>query len=258
VVVLCNPSLHTKASAVLLIRAGINVVGIVAARERAGAQRVRSSIKRNGLAAFLSRALSRALCRLLNGGHDRRVYNTLYNRNEIEESIISARVPVKLCARYSEPDVVDWIRRLAPDIIVVHSATIVPRSVRELAHTGLVIGGHPGLTQFFRGGNSSFRAIYCNRPQDVGWTVFHVDNGVDTGDVIAQGRVNLEPGETFVTLDWRAMLCIAEEQARVINQFNNGRDIPRHPYGPVDAETLYWYPTLLEFIRYRLQQRIVR
>lgn len=257
VIVLCNPSLHTQATASVLMRAGVNVVGIVAARERAGFERVRSSIKRNGVSAFVSRGLARLLLRCLNGRHDSKVYDKLYDRNEIEASISSVQVPVKICARYDEQDVLDWIRKLAPDILVVHSGMFVPRSVRELPRTGLVIGGHPGLTQFFRGGSSSFWAIYHNRPEDVGWTVFHVDKGVDTGDVIAQGRMDLEQGDSFVSIDWRAMLCIAKEQARLIERFDNGDEIPRQPHGRIDTDTLYWHPTLLEFIRYRRRQQRV-
>lgn len=258
VVVLCNPNLHTTATAMVLLRAGVNVVGIVAARELVGVERVRRAIKRSGFATVLSRRLSSMLYHLLNGRDDRMAYERLYDRAQIESSISSARVPVKLCARYDERDVLDWIRSLAPDVLVVHSGTIVPRAVRELARTGLVIGGHPGLTQFFRGGNSSFRAIYQNRPGDVGWTVFHVDKGVDTGDLISQGRLEPESGDSFLTLDWRAMLCIAEEQARLINLLDDGHAMPRCPYGSVDAGTLYWYPTLVEFVRYRLKQRVVR
>lgn len=258
VVVLCNPTPHTKASAVTLLRNGVNVVGIVAARERKGLDRVRRSIKRNSLSVLFSRALSKAICRFLNGSHDRRAYQKLYNEKEIDAVISSAQVPVKYCSRYSEQEVLDWIRELETDILVVHSGTMVPQSVRELARTGLVIGGHPGLTQFFRGGSSSFRAIYQNRPKDIGWTVFHVDKGVDTGDLITQGRLDPEPGDSFDTLDWRAMLCIAEEQARLIRRFDEGYAIPRQPYGPVDARTLYRHPVLQEFIRYRLQQRKVR
>ncbi len=258
VVVLCNPTPHTKATAVTLLRSGVNVVGIVAARERKGFDRVRRSIKRNTIPVLVSRALSKELCRSLNGSHDRKAYQKLYNEKEIDAAISSAQVPVKLCARYSEQEVIDWIRGLEADILVVHSGTMVPQSVRKLARTELVIGGHPGLTQFFRGGSSSFRAIYQNRPEDIGWTVFHVDKGVDTGDLITQGRLDPNPGDSFETLDWRAMLCIAEEQARLIKQFDDGYEIPRQPYGPVDADTLYWHPVLLEFIRYRLQQRRVR
>lgn len=258
VIVLCNPSLHTKATASVLIRAGINVVGIVAAYERAGLERMRSSIKRAGLQLFLSRSLSRMLCRVLNGRLDQKIHNILYDENEIEASIRAAQAPVRLCNRYGEPEVLRWIRDLAPDILVVHSATIVPRSVRELARTGLVIGGHPGLTQFFRGGDSTFRAIYQGRSQDVGWSVFHVDKGVDTGDIISQGRLELNSGDSFTTVDWRAMLCIAEEQARVINEFGEGVEIARKPYGDVDPKTLYWHPTLMELIKYRFRQRIVR
>jgi hypothetical protein len=54
------------------------------------------------------------------------------------------------------------------------------------------------------------------------------------------------------------MLCIAEEQARLIHELDQGHDIPRRPYGPVEADTLYWYPRVSEFIGYRLKQRMVR
>jgi folate-dependent phosphoribosylglycinamide formyltransferase PurN len=256
VILLCNPNLHTKATAKVLLGAGVHLVGIVAARERAGIARLRSSIKRTGIGTVLMRALSRMVCSLLNDRHDRRVYERLYDQDEIESAIASACIPIKLCDRYHDQDVLNWIRGLAPDILVVHSGTMVPRPVRELA--GLVIGGHPGLTQYFRGGSSSFRAIYQNRPEDVGWTVFYVDKGVDTGDVIAQGRLDLEPGDSFDTLDWRGMLCIAEEQARLIKQLDEGHQIPRRPYGSVNSNTLYWHPTLLEFIQYRLRQQRVR
>lgn len=258
VILLCNPNPHTENTALVLMRAGINLVGIVAARELVGIRRVRSSIKRNGFRAFVSRGLSRLLCRVLNGAQDKRMYEALFDRREIEESIRSAQIPVKLCDRYGEQEVLSWIQERKPDIIVVHSGTFVPRSVRELARTGLVIGGHPGLTQSFRGGSSSFHAIFQNRPEDVGWTVFHIDKGVDTGDLITQGRLQLAPTDSFTTLDWRGMVSIAEEQARLINQFDDGQAIPRHPYRQIEVNTLYWYPRLEEFISYRLRQRRVR
>lgn len=140
----------------------------------------------------------------------------------------------------------------------MHSSTWVPRPVRELARKGLVIGGHPGLTQYYRGGYSSFHAVLQGRLDLIGWTVFHVDQGVDTGDVIAQGRIAPEPGDSFLSLDWRAMIEIAEQQAWVVQNLDRGIEPPRQPLGLAKDDTLYGYPTLSQYLRYKLKQSRVR
>ena len=167
-------------------------------------------------------------------------------------------VPVVACAKYSDPDAIAWLRTLQPDVLVVHSESWVPKTVRELPTSGLVIGGHPGRTPYYRGGYSSFWALYQNRPEDVMWTVFHLDQGVDTGDLIAQGRVPIRPGDTFQILDWRAMHFIARTQAEVVKKFERGEPVARHPHSEIPSGSLYGLPTLVDYIHYRRRQDMAR
>ena len=51
---------------------------------------------------------------------------------------------------------------MKPDILIVHTKSWVDKNIREIESVKYVIGGHPGITQFYRGAHSSFWAIYNN------------------------------------------------------------------------------------------------
>ena len=255
VAVLCDANLHTQATVPVLIRAGVNIVAVAIAEKRVSIKRIQRALKRGGAWSAASRKIAMIACRTLYGRHDKKAYDSLYNRAEIELEINRSCVSVRRCTEYTEPEMLEWLRSVTPDVIVVHSGVMVPAVVRNLALTGIVIGGHPGITQSFRGGSSPFRALYQGRRHDVGWTVFHVGKGVDTGDIISQGLLQLRSEDSFNSIEWRAMLCIAEEQGRVLSSFDKGQEIPRHPYGPVNPDTLYWHPTLSELGRFLLKRR---
>jgi methionyl-tRNA formyltransferase len=129
--------------------------------------------------------------------------------------------------------------------------------VKELARRGLVLGGHPGITPFYRGSHSAFWAVHNGKPEDVGCTVFLLDDGVDTGPIVRQDRISIEPGDSFMTLSWKGMKRIAELQVEALLGLDEGQDLPRHTL-PIPPDSEYQNPRLLEFLQYRLRQRVVR
>jgi len=144
------------------------------------------------------------------------------------------------------------------DIFIVHSGYWVGKRVREIPRKKAVIGGHPGLTPNYRGSHSAFWAIYKNRPEDVGCSVFWLDAGVDTGDLVTQERIPIEEGDSYFTLCWKGMVRIAEIQAQVACELDNGTPIPRTPHKEIPPDSEFDVPTLMEYIRYRLRQKQVR
>ena len=118
------------------------------------------------------------------------------------------------------------------------------KSVRSLARDGLVIGGHPGITPRYRGGCSAFWALYNSKPEDVGWTVFNLDSGADTGPIISSGRTLVHHGDSFVSLDWKGMTRIAEEQIRVIAALDQGAPVQLRPREPIPDDSFFGYLTL--------------
>ncbi|MEO1980756.1 MAG: formyltransferase family protein, partial [Fuerstiella sp.] len=196
VLMLINPVLHCRATCARLIEADLNVVGIVEAETKTNGLPLvtfRRLLKKQGLVSTASQVAARFVYKAANRRADRRIYRQLFDRQHVEDVLRQQNAPVIQCRSYSEPAARQAMADLQPDVLVVHSQSWVPKKVRQLPATGLVLGGHPGLTPFYRGSHSSFWALLNQQPQMIGWTAFHVDRGVDTGDVIIQGRLQVQP-----------------------------------------------------------------
>ena len=87
--------------------------------------------------------------------------------------------------------------RLAPDVLVLVGADIVPSSLLAVPRLG-TINAHYGLLPAYRGMNVTEWSVLHADP--IGVTVHLVDPGIDTGPILLQERIALEPGDTFATL----------------------------------------------------------
>ena len=261
VVALINPNLHCRATCAELINAGVNLVGIVEAQTKTGGLPVanfKRLVKKQGLTTTASQVAARLAYNVANRSKDRRLYEELFNRDHIESTLRRWNGPVVTCTDYAESSAMAAIQQLSPDILVVHSQSWVTRKVRELAATGLVIGGHPGITPHYRGSHSSFWALLNKQPEMVGWTAFHVDKGVDTGDVIVQGRLEVQPDDSYVTLNWRGMVEIAKAQAAAISNYDQHGIVSRIPHAAVPDDSEFGLPGVVEYLRYRRSQSLAR
>lgn len=260
IVVLCGPRLTHLNTCATLIRGGANVVGICMADQRTAGiplNYVRNSVQRRGLWPTTSRILGRLAYMALNWRKDRAAHDRLFDRCAIEETLRPWADRIHHTDGYSTPQTIDWLTQQDADIYVAHTPYWIGKKVRNLPKTGLVLGGHPGLTPRYRGSHSAFWAIYSNRPEDVGCTVFLIDEGVDTGDIIAQERIPIEKGDSFVTLSWKGMIRIAELQARTLRDLDEGRVLTRIKT-IIEPTTEFDNPTLEDFLRYRMRQSLVR
>lgn len=260
IVVLCGPRLTHLNTCATLIRSGLNVVGICMADQRTAGiplQYVLKSARRKGLWPTVSRGLARVAYLAFNVRQDRAAYESLFNRQAIEETLRPFASQTHHTSDYSNPETLAWLKQQDADIFVAHTAYWIGKKVRNLPRKGIVLGGHPGITPVYRGSHSAFWAIYFRKPEDVGCTVFLIDEGVDTGDVVAQERIAVEKGDSFMTLSWKGMIRIAELQAEALRNMDEGREIPRRKVSAMPGSE-FDNPTLGEFLRYRLRQQLVR
>ncbi|MCP4788533.1 MAG: hypothetical protein GY903_06330 [Fuerstiella sp.] len=261
VVMLINPVLHCRATCARLIEADVDVVGIVEAETRSNGLPLasfRRLLKRQGVVSTASQVAARLVYKAANRKADRRIYRQLFDRSHVDEVLRQQNAPVIRCRSYSEPAARQAMADLQPDVLVVHSQSWVPKNVRQLPTTGLVLGGHPGLTPFYRGSHSSFWALLNQQPQMIGWTAFHVDKGVDTGDVVIQGRLKVQPNDSYMTLNWRGMSEIARAQAAAIREFDRTGRIPRIPHECIPPESNFGLPGLRQYLKYRSTQHLAR
>ena len=92
-------------------------------------------------------------------------------------------------------DHVGEIAALAPDlIIVVGFSQFIPKALLEIPPRG-VIGFHGAILPGRRGCSPIIWAI-ADGLEETGVTMFYMDNGIDTGDVIAAREFRIEPHDT--------------------------------------------------------------
>lgn len=261
VVALINPVLHCRSTCAELIQRGINLVGIIEAdKKKAGLPFATFGrlIRKQGLMSATSQVLARLAYLAGNRAADRKIYHELFDHEEIQRVLNMWNGPVLTCRSYAEPVAMDTIRDLRPDILVVHSQDWVTKKVRDLARKGLVLGGHPGITPDFRGSHSSFWALFHDQPEKLGWTAFHLDKGVDTGDVIVQGRLSAEDGDSYMSLNWRGMKKIAVALAESIREYDRTGDISRLPHRQIPPNSEFGLPGIRQYLSYRRRQKVAR
>jgi hypothetical protein len=260
VVVLCGPHTAHKNTCATLIRARLNVVGICMADQRKAGlplPYLLKSVRQKGLWPTLSRAGAKVVYRLMDLGRDRAAMSRIFDEPGIDQTLRAWNGPVHKTESFSAPETIEWLKATNPDIFVVHSSYWVGKKVRNLPSTGIVLGGHPGITPNYRGSQSAFWAIYFGRQQDVGCTAFLLNEGVDTGDIVSQDRIPIDDDDSFVTLSWKGMKRTAELQAAAIADLDRGLPLNRRSVA-VPANSEFDNPRLGEFLRYRWRQQRVR
>lgn len=109
------------------------------------------------------------------------------------------------------------IKRLDPDIIIAAFwGYILKPSLLELAPMG-AINMHPGYLPFNRGMNPNVWPFV--EGTQAGATIHYIDNGIDTGDIIAQKQIPLEPIDTAGTLEektWSEMVSLFKDNWEII------------------------------------------
>jgi phosphoribosylglycinamide formyltransferase-1 len=99
-----------------------------------------------------------------------------------------------------DQELLSLVRKYQPDLIV--SAGFMRILAPQFVQTFKVINSHPALLPLFPGAHAVRDALAAGATQ-TGTTIHWVDEGIDTGEVIAQERVEITPTDTEETLHER-------------------------------------------------------
>src|SRR6266550_4515083 len=104
-------------------------------------------------------------------------------------------LPVLQPPRIKARDSVDTIRALKPDLIVVMAyGQILPREVLEIP-TIACLNLHASLLPRWRGA-APIQAAIAAGDRETGITVMYMNEGLDTGDILLQRKIDIAPNET--------------------------------------------------------------
>lgn len=244
----------------VLLENNVNVVGVCNANKHQKGvdfSYLKIAGKKYGYWQLFLQVLGRIYYKLLNSKKDKEIFDEIYNREQIDAVLKNYTGEFHATTDYQHPETMKWIQSLKPDLLLVHTGYWVGKKVRNIVN-GKVIGGHPGITPDYRGVHSPFWAIYKGEPQKVGYTVFWLDGGVDTGDILFQSNIPIESEDSYFTLSWKGMVGIAENQAKIILQIQSGTEPTSTKVGDVDEKTNYTHPTIFQYLKYRNMQNKVR
>jgi methionyl-tRNA formyltransferase len=147
-----------------------------------------------------------------------------------------ASPPIKLAAqamgltvfqprRVRETGFVEQLRLLVPDIIIVAAyGQILPKDILALPKWGCV-NIHASLLPLYRGAAPINWAIIRGE-KETGITIMQMDEGMDTGAILIQERIPIEPSDTAGTLSEKLSTLGARLITTALQRLASGEIIP--------------------------------
>lgn len=145
----------------------------------------------------------------------------------IKKELAQMGLPILQPKRLRDPEAVELIRALGPDLIVVMAyGQILPKSVLEIPRVAC-LNLHASLLPRHRGAAPIQAAIVAGEAE-TGITVMYMDEGLDTGDILLQEKLALAPNETGGSLHDRLADLAPEAILRALDLLVEGK-APRQP-----------------------------
>ena len=137
------------------------------------------------------------------------------------------RVPVSFFGKIGDPETLKRIQELSPDIMfVLGLSQLLPQALLQIPPRG-VIGSHPALLPENRGRHPLIWALVKALPKS-GLTLFYIDAGVDSGDIVMQREFPIAVTDTAMDLYARIEELGAEMVRDLIPLLEDGK-APRIP-----------------------------
>src|ERR1700704_2009624 len=145
----------------------------------------------------------------------------------IKAALAGHDVPIFQPKRIKSEEAVAEIRALAPDVIVVMAyGQILPRAVLEIPRVAC-LNLHASLLPRHRGAAPIQGAIVAG-DRESGITVMYMDEGLDTGDMLLQSRLEIAADETGGSLHDRLAQIAPDALHEALVQLQRG-NAPRIP-----------------------------
>jgi methionyl-tRNA formyltransferase len=134
---------------------------------------------------------------------------------------------------------------LQPDIIIVNGTRIIGR--KTLAATkATIINTHQGITPAYRGAHGAYWALYNSDKANCGVTVHLVDEGIDTGNIIAHAPIEIDPQDSFVTYPLLQTAAALPILTKAIENAAAGTLETKQVSGP---SAIWYHPGFTQYVR---------
>jgi methionyl-tRNA formyltransferase len=145
----------------------------------------------------------------------------------VKQLALALGLPVIQPRRLREPEAMAQLRTWAPDLIVVAAfGQILKPEVLDLPRYGC-INVHASLLPCWRGA-APIQAAILNGDSETGVTIMRMDPGVDTGPILSQHAISIQPDDTAGSLGERLARLAADLLIETLPGYLRGELTP-HP-----------------------------
>lgn len=144
----------------------------------------------------------------------------------VKELALKLNLPVLQPERARAPEFLERLGELEPELIVVAAyGQILPSTILELPRFGC-LNVHTSLLPKYRGA-SPIQAAILNDDAKTGVTIMKMDEGLDTGDIVAMEATPIAAEDDAQTLHDRLAVMGGEALLKTIPEYVEGKILPR-------------------------------
>lgn len=148
------------------------------------------------------------------------VYNNWFSNNWEK---LDKTIPYIEVENINSESVLNRIKEINPDLIVVHGTSIVKNHIIESSK--LAFNLHWGLSPYYRGTHCTDWALINWDPNNIGVTIHKLTNEIDGGDILAQKRANIKSNDTLLSINMQLTYLGVELINQAINKIKRNEEI---------------------------------
>jgi len=123
--------------------------------------------------------------------------NEIIKTNNLSASTIPDSLITQINS-VNEPSLIELIKKEKPSTIFINGTRIISKNILDQIEVP-VINIHVGITPKYRGVHGGYWALFYNDSKNFGTTLHLVEEGIDTGDIIAQKIISPGKKDNFKT-----------------------------------------------------------
>lgn len=233
-----------------LVREGYRDLEVILETPPKRSHQIRQRAQRHGLGRALGQALFMALAMPLLRHQVMERRRALLSEYDLDEQmpLFEKTLAVKTI---NDPVVVQQLKRRSPSVVLVNGTRIIGAPVLR-ATSSPVINTHAGITPDYRGVHGGYWALWNEEPEKFGVTLHLVDEGVDTGTILAQTVVRPTRDDNFASYALLQQIAAFQKLKKLLQMIERGE--PLAPSVVQDEGGKQWFhPTLLQYTLGRLR-----
>lgn len=174
----------------------------------------------------------------------------LLTAHDLDENMPTIERMIKV-ETINDPVVVDHLRQGGPNVVLVNGTRIIRAPVLK-ATSSPFLNTHVGITPDYRGVHGGYWALWNNEPEKFGVTLHLVDEGVDTGSILAQATTLPTVNDNLASYALLQQIAAFDELKKVLKTVERGHRLS--PQAPDHGVGTQWtHPTLLQYAIGRLR-----